>query len=87
MKNSVVIVGAVLMVIAVGVTLTPLTNRNRLRTTDFVNFYAGASIVHDGNGARLYQRATQDQALEAILGRNPPSIIFILLLRPQLWLR
>ncbi len=63
MKNFIVLAGVVVIDIAVAVTLIPLTNRDRLRTTDFVNFYAGASIVREGNGARLYQRETQDHAL------------------------
>ena len=54
MKNFIVVAGAVVMVIAVAATLIPLTDKGRIRNTDFVNFYAGASIVHDGNGARLY---------------------------------
>jgi len=70
MKNFIVVAGAVVMVIAVAATLIPLTDKGRIRNTDFVNFYAGASIVHDGNGARLYRRETQDQALESILSEK-----------------
>lgn len=70
MKNFIVVAGVVVIDIAVAVTLIPLTNRDRLRTTDFVNFYAGAAIVREGNGAQLYQREKQDHALESILGKK-----------------
>src|ERR1700720_1174276 len=70
MKTLIVVAGVVIIEIAVAGTLIPLTNKDRLRTTDFVNFYAGASIVHEGNGARLYDRKTQDQALESILSKE-----------------
>jgi hypothetical protein len=70
MKNFIVVVGTVVIVVAVAATLIPLTDKDRIRNTDFVNFYAGASIVRDGNGARLYQRETQDQALESILSEK-----------------
>lgn len=66
--KRVVLVGVLVIEIAVALTLAPITNRAYLQTTDFVNFYAAASVVRDGHGAALYQRETQDAALESILG-------------------
>lgn len=68
-KKLIVVAVVVVIEVAVALTLIPLTNLARVRSTDFVNFYAAASIVHDGNGARLYERQTQDRALESILGQ------------------
>jgi hypothetical protein len=67
-KRAVVVLGAAAIVIAVAVALVPSINRTRLQTTDFVHFYAAASIVLHGHGARLYDRETQDAAFQSILG-------------------
>ena len=63
-----VIVAVVVLEVAVAVTLAPLTTPARLKTTDFVNFYVGASIVRHGGGAQLYRRETQDAAYQSIAG-------------------
>jgi glycosyl transferase family 87 len=53
---------------AVAIVLFPLTSQQRLRSTDFVNFYVGASIVARGDGARLYDRSVQDPLLQSLSG-------------------
>ncbi|HVO79849.1 MAG TPA: glycosyltransferase family 87 protein [Terriglobales bacterium] len=68
MKHAMILAGAAIVVIAVAVALLPLIGPERLQTTDFVNFYVGASIVRQGQGAQLYQRSVQDQAFQAVLG-------------------
>jgi hypothetical protein len=65
-----VILSVVLLEIAATLTLVPLTNRERVASTDFVNFYVGASIVHAGGGATLYRREVQDAAFKSILGHT-----------------
>jgi Glycosyltransferase family 87 len=70
MRKLIVIVGALVTVAAVGTVLVPLTNHARIETTDFVNFYAAASIVHNGDGADLYHPEAQRAALRAVLGRE-----------------
>jgi hypothetical protein len=65
--KRVILIGVLVIEIAVALTLVPVTNHARLQTTDFVNFYAAASVVRDGHGSVLYQRETQDAALESIL--------------------
>ncbi|HXR18197.1 MAG TPA: glycosyltransferase family 87 protein [Terriglobales bacterium] len=67
-KIYLIIVSVVVVEIAVASTLVPLTDRGRVASTDFVNFYVGASIVRVGDGARLYQRNTQDAAFKSVLG-------------------
>lgn len=67
-RVSLVIISVVLLEIAATLTLVPLTNRQRVASTDFVNFYVGASIVHAGHGAELYRREVQDAAFKSILG-------------------
>jgi hypothetical protein len=52
------------------VALMPWTSHERIQTTDFVNFYAAATIVREGHGAQLYRRETQDPVLKSILGRS-----------------
>lgn len=73
MKNAMILAGAAIAVIVVAVVLLPLIGPARLQTTDFVNFYVGASIVRDGHGAQLYQRPVQDQAFQAALGHPSPQ--------------
>src|SRR3982074_1525958 len=70
MRKLIVIVGALIAAAAVGTVLVPLTNHARIETTDFVNFYAAASIVRDGHGANLYHPEAQRAALRAVLGRE-----------------
>jgi hypothetical protein len=69
-RAFVFIVSVVVVEIAVALALVPLTNRARVETTDFVNFYIGASIVQAGDGAKLYERETQDAAFKSILGHT-----------------
>lgn len=73
MKNAMILAGAAIAVMVVAVVLLPLIGPARLQTTDFVNFYVGASIVRDGHGAQLYQRSVQDQAFQAVLGHPSPQ--------------
>ena len=70
MKRRVVLAIAIVEV-AVALTLFPVANRARLKTTDFVNFYLGARIVRQSGGAQLYRRQTQDEAYEALVGYRP----------------
>jgi hypothetical protein len=69
-KAFLIIVTVVVVEIAVALTLIPLTNRARVEPTDFVNFYVGASIVRAGDGAKLYDRETQDAAFKSIVGHT-----------------
>jgi hypothetical protein len=69
-RAFVVIVSVVVVEIAVALALVPLTNRARVETTDFVNFYIGASIVRAGDGVKLYERETQNAAFKSILGHT-----------------
>ena len=68
MKTVSVIVAVVILEIAVALTLVPLATPARLKTTDFVNFYVGASIVRQGGSAHLYNREVQDAAYQSIVG-------------------
>lgn len=68
MKRWVIIAGVVVTEIAMAVALLPWANRATLNTTDFVNFYAAATIVRQGNAARLYEVQTQGPVLAALLG-------------------
>jgi hypothetical protein len=70
MKHAVVLAGVVAIEIAMSIALMPWTNHDRIKTTDFVNFYAAASIVRAGNGPILYKAETQDPVLRSILGRK-----------------
>ena len=54
--------------LAVALSLLPITNRERLRSTDFVNFYTGASIVARGDGANLYNPKVQAPELRSFSG-------------------
>jgi len=73
MNKLIVILGVVVIEIAMAITLVPWTDHSHIETTDFVNFYAAATIVHAGDGARLYRPETQDQVLKSILGRKVPE--------------
>jgi hypothetical protein len=70
MKRVVVLAGVVILEIAMSIALFPWTNHDRIKTTDFVNFYAAATIVRAGNGPTLYTAETQDPVLHSILGRK-----------------
>jgi hypothetical protein len=70
MKRIVVLAGVVAIEIAMSVALMPWTNHDRIKTTDFVNFYAAATIVRAGNGPILYRAETQDPVLRSLLGRK-----------------
>jgi alpha-1,2-mannosyltransferase len=70
MKKGVVLVGVMVIEVVMGIVLILSTDHGRIETTDFLNFYAAATIVRQGHGHDLYQPETQEQALEAILGRR-----------------
>jgi len=70
MRKLSFIAGALFLASAVGVALAPFTHRAQIENSDFINFYAGASIVHSGDGAKLYQQDTQRAELRSVLGRN-----------------
>ncbi len=59
---------AVVVGIAVAILLFPQANQARLRSTDFVNFYAVASIVARGDAAKLYNRDVQGSFIQSISG-------------------
>ena len=69
-KRLIVVSGAAAIVAVLAVALVPLTHRFGIKTTDFVNFYVGASLVLHGHGAKLYDRQSQDLVLESILGHR-----------------
>ena len=68
MKTASVIASVAILEVAIALTLIPLATPARLKTTDFVNFYIGASIVRNGHGAELYRRETQDAANRSSVG-------------------
>jgi alpha-1,2-mannosyltransferase len=68
MKAKLVLAGAALIEIVMALVLFPLIDHAHIQTTDFVNFYAAATIVRDGHGSTLYTPETQQAALKAILG-------------------
>jgi hypothetical protein len=68
MKTAFVILGTLILEVAVFVIMAPVANPVHLRTTDFLNFYVGASIVRRGDGAHLYSRETQDAEYESLVG-------------------
>ncbi len=57
-----------MLILAAAAALIPGMNPKRIQTTDFVHFYAAASIVLHGDGPNLYDRATQDAAFQSVLG-------------------
>src|SRR5579872_4489437 len=69
-KTLLVILGAAVLECITALVLVPLTNRDRVERTDFVNFYIGASMVREGKGPILYDRGAQDEAYRKILGRK-----------------
>jgi Glycosyltransferase family 87 len=62
------IVVAAVVATAVAILLFPLANQQRLRSTDFVNLYVGASIVAHGDGTTLYDRSVQGPLLQSLSG-------------------
>src|SRR5690242_5254184 len=70
-QEKLVICATSIILVAVAVTLVPLTTRARLKTTDFQNFYLGGSIVRQGKGSQLYRRETQNAAYQSMLGYQP----------------
>jgi hypothetical protein len=70
MKRSTVIIGAVFIDVVMAVALLPWGDHGRIETTDFVNFYAAATIVREGHGAGLYQAAIETPIVQSILRRN-----------------
>jgi len=68
MKPWVLIVSVIVIEAAMVFALLPWANRATLNTTDFVNFYAAATIVRQGNAASLYEIQTQGPELAALLG-------------------
>jgi hypothetical protein len=70
MKRTAILAGVVVIEIVLALVLAPSTDHARIETTDFLNFYVGATIVREGNGRRLYQAETQQLVLRSILGRR-----------------
>ncbi|MGO9124598.1 MAG: glycosyltransferase family 87 protein [Terriglobales bacterium] len=65
------ITGSVIVLeVATALALVPLTDRARVQSTDFVNFYVAASIVRNGDGVKLYQQETQDAGYQSLLQRR-----------------
>jgi|HubBroStandDraft_6_1064221.scaffolds.fasta_scaffold2052963_1 hypothetical protein len=54
MNRNLVVAGVVVLEIVMAFLLFPLIDHAHVETTDFLNFYAAATVVRDGNGARLY---------------------------------
>jgi hypothetical protein len=52
-KRAVVMVGVLVIEIVMAVVLVPSTDHARIETTDFLNFYVGATIVREGHGRTL----------------------------------
>jgi len=92
MKHSAVIIGLCVIEVVIGVSLARWTDHRRIETSDFLNFYAAATIVSSGHGHELYNPVTQQDALQNILGRrvaefylHPPFEAAALV--PFTWLR
>ena len=68
--KRVVLIGVLIIQFVLTITLVPSVDRARLQSTDFVNFYAAASIIRQGKGPALYRQETQDPVLQSILGHN-----------------
>jgi hypothetical protein len=73
MRKGTVIASALLLAGAVGSALVPLIDLAQIKNTDFINLYAGASIVRSGDRLNLYQLRTQAAALRSVLGRESPE--------------
>ena len=70
MKHAVVLAGVIIIEIVMAIVLVPSTDHARIETTDFLNFYVGATIVREGHGRTLYHAETQQLVLQSILGRR-----------------
>jgi len=70
MKCRAILGGVIVIEIALAIVLVPSTDHARIETTDFLNFYVGATIVREGNGRTLYQAEAQQLVLQSILGRR-----------------
>jgi hypothetical protein len=70
MKRGVLVGGVFAIEFAMAFALLPWTKPATLNTTDFVNFYAAATIVRQGRAAVLYQAQTQAPLLHSLLGRQ-----------------
>jgi len=70
MQRTVILAGVIVIEIVMGLVLVPSTDHSRIETTDFLNFYVGATIVREGHGRTLYQAETQQLVLQSILGRR-----------------
>ncbi len=70
MKRAAILAGVIVIEIVLAFVLVPSTDHARIETTDFLNFYVGATIVREGNGRTLYQAETQQLVLQSILGRR-----------------
>jgi hypothetical protein len=73
MRKGTIVASALLLSSTVGLALAPLTHLAQIKNTDFITFYAGASIVRRGNGVNLYQLETQAAAFRSVLGRESPE--------------
>lgn len=70
MKHTAILAGVIVIEIVLALVLVPSTDHARIETTDFLNFYVGATIVREGNARTLYQGETQQLVLQSILGRR-----------------
>jgi len=70
MKRAAILAGVIVIEIVMAIMLVPSTDHAHIETTDFLNFYVGATIVREGHGRTLYQAETQQLVLQSILGRR-----------------
>lgn len=68
--KRILLAGVLAIEIAMFIALAPSTHPDRLMTSDFVNFYAAATLVRAANGPMLYHAETQEPVLRSILGRE-----------------
>jgi|SRR5580704_18216389 hypothetical protein len=68
MQRAVIIGGVIVIEIVMAIVLVHSTDHSRIETTDFLNFYVGATLVREGNGHSLYQAEHQQRVLQSILG-------------------
>ena len=71
--NRAILIGVLLIEIVAAFTLFPRIDRDKIKTSDFLNFYAAATLVRQGKGPVLYRRETQDAVLEPLLGIKSPQ--------------
>jgi hypothetical protein len=70
MNKLIVISGVAVIEIVMAITLMPWIDRSHIRNTDFVNFYAAATIVRQGRGRDLYKGEIEAPIVESIVGRK-----------------